>query len=478
MLTVLRQAGLRLIFVILNALDETRPQCHRCIKAKLRCGGPRSMTIIQYQSKQDGEQAMLPSTELDHQASAIASSIVPLQPAPDILSSVRLSLLEDNVFTSYTYTKLLMEDVHDSVLHGVDRQLAGQCFLALSTTYFGAEHQQPALVNRGLRQYGSALKELNGALSSQSRCRSSDVLVSITIMALFEFLMSSHEDGWISHARGLERFMDLQGPKAFSSLPELFIIEHTQATIIMAALVLRKSTVFSRDEWKYVPWSLYPERKTLLHDLYDILADCTELYVMREDADTIYLDNHDYSTYQPLLEYSESILKQVEEWERNWWIQNPICYEEVPATRAPPLLPGTDSIPVWETVFHFASIYHANAYGLFNAILLLLLQFQQGMVSLASFPVVPDQGVEERILAAGIAVCKSVDYHVEHSQNSAANLFLLLPLRMAHDPVAKRYPSVTLWLNKILQDIQIGPATRWATAKYLLKIGRQRKVDV
>ena len=69
---------------------------------------------------------------------------------------------------------------------GFDRTIAAECFLALSTTYFGIKHHEKAVTTRGLSRYGAALQTLHEALADENASRSFDVLEAVMIMAVIE----------------------------------------------------------------------------------------------------------------------------------------------------------------------------------------------------------------------------------------------------------------------------------------------------
>jgi hypothetical protein len=100
-------------------------------------------------------------------------------------------LSEDDVFKSYSWAYLMRGQEHrPEAIEGGGEQLSEKCFLALSTTYFGAEHSEPSLIQRGLSQYGVALNELNTALASSSQSCSYGVLKSVVFMIVFEVSVS------------------------------------------------------------------------------------------------------------------------------------------------------------------------------------------------------------------------------------------------------------------------------------------------
>jgi hypothetical protein len=100
----------------------------------------------------------------------------------------KITIPSDDNFVNYTLANLLrsIDHMDQIAIPGVDRMLADQCFLALATSYFGNEHHEKSLIERGFRRYGRALKRLNEALCVESKSKTYDVLESVSVMALFE----------------------------------------------------------------------------------------------------------------------------------------------------------------------------------------------------------------------------------------------------------------------------------------------------
>lgn len=94
---------------------------------------------------------------------------------------------ESELFLNYTRINLLQyfdEDLH--WVPEIERQLSDASMLALATVFFGTEHQDRAVVQRGLRKYSSVIEQLNAALGDPLRSNSSDLFDAITTMTLLE----------------------------------------------------------------------------------------------------------------------------------------------------------------------------------------------------------------------------------------------------------------------------------------------------
>jgi hypothetical protein len=106
--------------------------------------------------------------------------------APELQITRPLTVAHDDLYQAFTHSHLLTGIEAILVDPGVDRAITGECFLALSTTYFGIKHHEKAVTTRGLSRYGAALQTVHEALADEVASRSFDVLEAVMIMAVIE----------------------------------------------------------------------------------------------------------------------------------------------------------------------------------------------------------------------------------------------------------------------------------------------------
>lgn len=416
------------------------------------------------------------------------------------LFNTHIPLFSDDIFVEYTRSRLLQgpQIIEISLPSGMDRSLFNKAFLALATTFFGVEHKDKGVLNQGLLQYGDALNNVHKALGDSSRHQSYDLLESITVMTLFEvrclrfpflnihtntnysiqFLISDNEHGWLSHAEGLEKLMSLRGPDSFKAYPNYIILQNYRPSIILSCVLLRKHTILSKPEWKSIPWSLYPDEKTEMQFLVDILADCPSLFVQKEQIESSSSSSDRAIEYAKLQKNIANLLDQLNKWEQNWEKNNTgYCYEVNSPVTTPILVDHWGrSVPAWETVIEYKSLYHANSIVVYHATLIMV----QSLANQLLFSGEPPQDSQnkssfpDRNFAAALTICRSVEYHLQSMRKGAGSFFLLFPLRMAYDAIGRSNPLIGAWLQNVLEQIQDGRTGRWGTAKYLLDIKPQR----
>jgi hypothetical protein len=214
--------------------------------------------------------------------------------------------------------------------------------------------------------------------------------------------------------------------------------------------------------------------------LIDILADTPALF-----ADKLQLlSNQDFSIAKQmaglkrLLDGTYRLLDQMEEWKKQWDLDNPGCSREIPA---PLPIPAASSwqyegieAPAWTTIFDYASVYHANTIVLYDATLILLLNYALAIINEANIPAAPTDpqplDLAKRSYTASLSVCRSVEYHLKDMRRGVVNFHLVFPLRVANQTLGESNPAIGLWIGDILQQIRDGKSSRWTLAKYLLEV--------
>ena len=166
----------------LTSSDLSTPQCGRCIKARLECGGPRGITIIPFNGQRRPlrsiSSAPVDSCPVGTGATALVNFgqlNLQLQPGP--------SFSRDDIFISFTRSTFMPEADFLWLAPGT---IAAESFMALATTYFGIKRQERAIAQYGFKRYSEALKNVHAALEEFNSSQSVDLLEAVMIMALIE----------------------------------------------------------------------------------------------------------------------------------------------------------------------------------------------------------------------------------------------------------------------------------------------------
>lgn len=242
--------------------------------------------------------------------------------------------------------------------------------------------------------------------------------------------------------------------------------------MIFAALALRRTTIVARPAWKSLPWAIYPVRVNSLKLLTDIVADCPELFALRDQI--LRMPTNQTSQHmqlRSLLEKAQEIYRKLAQWNAEWEMDNGQVTEVLPPITTPRHLDaaGKESL-AWPSVFRFESLYHANAFTLYHATLILILRFITSVrLTLGE---VDDQSLsQQQTRSAGLFICRSVDYHLNQTWTELGAFNLLFPLRMAYEAVGREDETIGPWLRNVLQEVSSGRRGIWKSAKAVMEIG-------
>lgn len=281
--------------------------------------------------------------------------------------------------------------------------------------------------------------------------------------------------------------MAMRGPQAFMNTPELIFFEGSRQPIIVASISLRRKTILANPEWKSIPWTLHPERKTAMQTLYDILADCPEKFIRKDRllATPETVARSGGLIIKLLTELSE-MLGRLSRWKETWDIIHPDAFYECSPSSffvSTPTVPANDGygtqVPAWTTILAYKSAYEAIVMPMYNALEIMLVRVVGAILIYGQLDVeIAMRIVPERLLTsdarrravynASIDICRSVGYCLRSAYYATLSLNILFPLRVAYDGLGDSYPSIGAWMRLISDEIGSGQRGRWAAAKHLL----------
>lgn len=442
--------------------DEQKPKCGRCIKAKIECDGYRELTVIQYAGGRR-KQKPTPAATAEEESRPTRSDFTCLSPW------MNLKINPDELFTTYTSARLTrgFAAAHPSAVL-IDRRLADECFLALSTSYFAHDHKEKHLVERGLKRYGAALSKLHATIAKPECLGSYDILEAVLLMALFETLISDKQDGGLAHALGMQRLLEIRGPETFQNPAERTMFQIARLTIAYASLVCRKPTILAQPEWKIVPWAKEPQSKSHYQYLVDVLIDCPTLLCMKDKALAIPRSDAQARAKRDFVAQACLRLEQLREWKQGWELIEAGSCSDVPALADTPLCydSTTDTlVPAWKSRYIFTSTYHCQAIALYHSIRIHIHRMMRSQDDRADTINIATS--QSETFESGIEICRCINYHLDMAQKGDPSFTLRFPLRMAWEGVQEQEPSVGAWLQAILQIIRTSTTNRWAVAGYL-----------
>lgn len=285
---------------------------------------------------------------------------------------------------------------------------------------------------------------------------------------MLQFITFSSKSGWLQHAGGVGRLIELRGPWRHQSLAERQILESSRMAIALECFVKRKRCFLEHPDWKIIPWALAPESKTPILLIHDILVDLPGLM---EDAIAlkrpILSPDHFFYQLQTLSSKLEAHLGELYTWRLDWELANPdACYEVANPSKS------EVQDPLFPTILYFTTLTAANEITTYNAILLLILKlgydaigssFMTSALSIASAPLTISQpvvssnplylpGNAPNPQAIATEICRSAEYHLLDDQRSGGAFFLLFPLRIAYQAFEEGAREKQ-WLEALMQRV-------------------------
>ncbi|KAH7354671.1 hypothetical protein BKA65DRAFT_548761 [Rhexocercosporidium sp. MPI-PUGE-AT-0058] len=460
--------------------DERQPGCARCERANYDCEGyNRDHRFIDENAKTKrlAKKSKSPGlsnlaspleepedTNSSHSSNELAiTSFENAQPA----SGLGLRAFEEDICTSFLLSHMLSGDtgflaVPWMRLHAEDRaSLSAQMSIrALGALYFGKLHHLNNVADRSHGFYGKALVALNSDLQQAEKAWSLSVVKSAMILELYELIDCKSTSGWMKHAGGVGKLIEMRGPWRHQSFMDRYMLEGNRVTIALECLIRRKRCFLEHPDWKIIPYALDPGSKTTMNYLHDILCDVPGLMEDAAALQSLDLDGEIVKAKQ--LELSQKVLmelKMLYEWRVTWAKKNQGNWWEVPSA-----CPQTREI--FPTVIHFKSLMIANETTIYNAILLLLRSIGFQVIGPAFDPSgiyldVP-KGIDYGPLYAPRAapngqaiateICRAVEFHLAEERKSAGGFFLLFPLSIACQ-VFELHTREAEWLKDMMNKV-------------------------
>lgn len=370
-----------------------------------------------------------------------AALVTPATSTAPLFPELNLSAFKNEIQISFTLANLFSgsEAVVKWLILGYnsgDRCINTGALKALSSTFYGRLNHDYLSEDEGRGHYIGVLKRLGHALGNNEG-RSLDVLVSAMTAGCYEMIASSTFATSLLHTGGVAKLIEARGPRRHCQRFELSILENMRVSIILKGIIDRKHIFLELKEWKTIPWTLYPEGRTMTTWVEDILCDIPGIL---EDFDSVFapeIPPREYKLRCEKLKVDiELHLRLLFEWRAVWETKYPnCCYEQVPqATECP-----------FPTVLHFYDLDVCNGLMLYDSMVLLLVEVG---IQLA------DTGFDQTRIAqettfvhtnlllnppgaslydTAMEICRSVDYHLSPPHENAGAYFIIFPLRKARD---------------------------------------------
>ena len=392
---------------MLTRQDEKRPVCGQCIKRGLECEGPKDLTWINQ------------STAFETKSTSAAQSAVVKIASPSQLS---LAAFEDDICLAYTRKTLLRGGPVEIACNMVENygasigsdnpglDLLRKGILTLSVTFFGSQHRQDYITNKGYAQYSEVLRQLNSHLAHPELQLTNETLLTALSCMLLEIFLPTGPRNFLKHQRGLDAIAMLRGPPKESDGTTATIFRGLRILSIVGSLAESRTSLYSEEEWKQVPPVQASEAGYFQHHIFTILADCTRLIGRRN----VLLASRVISeSCEPLLTEVETVLNSLEALYPLWEALNRNQLAEVTEQ--------SDMAKALGVANHVS----ATAYMLYNTAYICVLQIKD---SLSPSPV---NAALRNAAAMSIAKCLELKEYEQREGAPQSNTIAYVAIRMA-----------------------------------------------
>ena len=527
-------------FITANIIaDETRPVCKRCSKAGFDCEGYAGIKFIDFRpsnaqhhrkSTPDSLSSASVSCDLKHVPGLInkfATRLTSLEKSSSSSVSIdshhtleltsdfpkssnRLATIVDprlqhaaidryHIYVSFTRDNFLSNGpIADALttwlisprhLRAFESPVLERSLVSLCAAFFGRWYNQRSVLEEGAQLYGSALTEVNRAIADDRLSKSSQLIASVTSLAVFEvsvknkkptytrmvefeakfyksFLpLSKH--AWAEHIEGLEHLYSHRGG-LLAGDPARELLQVVRPNMLLRAYLMSQRTILSEPQWSSVAYNehFHPLLMDLLAKVIDLRAFKNEL--VREG--TIFKDES--AAHEFWLQAGEA-LRSIQQWRQEWDVENPSAYW----TQSPKLLIGTHFLYKWNEAIHFSSISVSDAMMLHSAI---TISFWEEVLPLLNHPNVaqksnctPEAGgdqpkltsfskaeIRQSIGEMVTFICLSLDYKLQNHHKGWKTFATFFPIRVARGSLGHE-SDTGQWLERVFcimkQGMNPGP---------------------
>jgi hypothetical protein len=195
--------------------------------------------------------------------------------------------------------------------------LLRKAILSLAKIYFGFQYCENHITTNGYAEYGEVLCQLNSTLAVTENQVTNEILLTALVCMLLETLYPTGPVSFLKHQRGIEDMMRLRGPPTESTGETATIFRGLRILSIVSALLDSRPSIYACEEWEHAPVAITSEIGMLQHEIFSILAVCSQL---ASECSTLVDSDAGLECYNPLLSQVNTALVKLTalypSWER------------------------------------------------------------------------------------------------------------------------------------------------------------------
>ncbi|KAH7245514.1 hypothetical protein BKA59DRAFT_475895 [Fusarium tricinctum] len=454
--------------------DEKRPICERCRKGFHPCEyGERFIfvnepKVFTSEVKSPGRKCNTLTVSQTPTIRINSNYVPPTLHLHGFQNEIVISFLVKQLFVEVqsppddeqSISRLLLWD-RDSTAY-----LSGLC---LAEAFFSSIHRMTELKSHASILYGQVVQRLKTDLVEKGNMQPSPsraTIWSALFLGVYEMISSDSMSNWLKHCHGVAAITHMIGPHGFQMNEAKPIFQINRSFISIGAIADRKRTFLEQNTWKQIPWSLEPMSKTIAESLQDILCDVPGLM---EDVDVLLKLRQCGMLVHRVASSLRCCFQELDVLRISWnYIYADSCWEVTNTSiLCNEVFEGRE--PHFKTMLVFSSLERAIEFVYFNTAYLLLHSILRQLRSandpdtptmdLYSFP--DDAGYEKYALTFrshddrhenALAVCRCVNYMVDHERGASGAFNLLFPLKVAYNHLIQ-FPDTQKWIADVMERI-------------------------
>ncbi|KAF2233633.1 hypothetical protein EV356DRAFT_199804 [Viridothelium virens] len=462
--------------------DQKHPVCERCTKRRVPCVYGEGPT--KFVDERPRLEAKAAAIQLEHSPQSLEklhSEPVIIFKSPSPLSlpdQLPLGGQEEQIYLSFLNYKPILGPNHQSntLIYGSHNPVSSfsndsavlLSVQTLAAAYYGRIHHQDRITHRARQLYGRALESLSREIADSDSHSNAQLLSSIVALTLYEMLTFQAATGWVQHAGGLARLLEVLGPKYVQKGHGKLIYEFARSTIIWQCLISRQPCFLEREEWKTVPYEFEPQTASSYFHLSNVMASLPRIVMETEELIRLRGTKEYISTLERLRHEVPETLQKLYIWRWHWEADYGDCvYSILPSGNITQAY-DDDGHPLFDSLIWYSNLDRANDIVYYNTALILF-RYVHAELSIPERPapplptgLFPRQPTTSSVLfLPGQAktnqdcsqeICRSIDYHLLPLHGGPGTLNVLGPCRFAWTGLVPG-SNVARWLEGVCQEI-------------------------
>lgn len=440
--------------------DETRPLCKNCNRRGLECGGPREGALFFINkhppdNRSPQQKRLRPSEDIEQsheEIQRVQQHALTWPSEREVKHNPSLSKYNGDVQVCYLQRFWTIEDeswIENSLSDPVRYPTACFAVGTLAQAYYGKRNRQPSIVTHAKHNYGRALAALHRTLLKSDTCIF-DILAASTALQRYEAIVYTTSTGWIQHAGGIARAIELSGPECFKDFPNKAILDANGFAMIQEAYHRRSKTFLALERWRDLRSNSNAQDAHFdrLQDFYARLAGLAESATsLQSDQNPVW--------HCEVLDEADRLLADLERWATHWITAFHFAPLEKIITRSERSIYIDSDGPVFKYFLHYPTPLAGIGMNLYRAIKLTTLEWRHRLQHLSWSSGEDRRGMCEAPSTHQLAVnvCRTLHCHFDDKGQGVHRIWYLLFCSLISYKALHCESREARWITTTLVDL-------------------------